>query len=412
VYLKTLCDRVFRYCLAKRGVVSQHQSRMRLQNTFVLLLLAVSGSIHAAGLSADQIREISRVASQAVETKRLAGLGAAVAKDDQVWSAGFGKADLEQDVPVTTQSLFRTASVAKWFTATAAMRLVESGSLDLDKPIQQYCPQFPQKPWPITSRQLLSHMAGVRHNYGQNGEKPETEAEHKAFDEAMQRERISGITRYTDVIKPLDLFKNDPLLFEPGTTTRYSSLGYRLLGCVLEGAAHKPYRALMRELVFIPAGMKGIVEDDAQAIIPHRVAGYSKEPGNTIVRAEFRDVSENLPAGGYLATAEDMARFVLAFRAGKLVSAKTRDKMIEHPTLANGTPAPNPVGDPPYYYGIGIMVDPRDAQPAWFHTGGQSGASTLLFYFPKSDVTVALMTNLDGAAIRESLARQIEQLAR
>jgi len=386
---------------------------MRPQNAFlILILMLMSGSAHAAGLSAEQIREVSQVASQAVETKRLAGLSVAIAKGDRIWSAGFGKADLEQDVPVTAESLFRTASVAKWFTATAAMRLVESGDLDLDKPIQQYCPQFPQKPWPITSRQLLSHMAGIRHNYGQNGEKPATDAERKAFDEAMRRERISGITRYTDVIQPLDLFKNDPLLFQPGTSTRYSSLGYRLLGCVLEGAAHKPYRALMRELVFIPAGMKSIVEDDAQAIIPRRVAGYSKTPDNTIVRAEFRDVSENLPAGGYLATAEDLARFVLAFRSGKLVSTATRDRMIEHPKLANGAPAPNPVGDPPYYYAIGIMVDPRDEQPAWFHTGGQSGASTLLFYFPKSDVTVALMTNMDGGAIRESLARQIEKLAR
>ena len=57
------------------------------------------------------------------------------------------------------------------------------------------------------------------------------------------------------------------------------------------------------------------------------------------------------------------------------------------------------------------MVDPGAAQPAWFHTGGQSGTSTLLFYFPKSDVVVGLMTNMDGAAIREGLARKIGEIA-
>src|SRR6185437_8668424 len=242
----------------------------------------------------------------------------AVAKDRRIWTAGFGKADLEQEVPVTPQSLFRTASVAKWFTATAAMRLVEQGKLDLDAPVQRYCPQFPSKPWPITSRELLSHLAGIRHNYGSNGEKQDTEADRKALDELVQRERSTQFTRYTDVVAPLDTFKNDPLLYKPGTAARYSSLGYRLLGCVLQGAAQSPYRELMRTLVFAPSGMTSTREDDSLAIIPHRVAGYSRGADGALLRAEFRDVSENLPAGGYLSTPEDLVRFALAFREGKL----------------------------------------------------------------------------------------------
>ena len=110
------------------------------------------------GLTAEQIREISRIASTALETNRLPGLSVAVSKDNRIWSAGFGKADLEQNVPVTAQSMFRTASVAKWFTATAAMRLVEQGKLDLDAPIQKYCPQFPQKRWPISSRHKIKQQ--------------------------------------------------------------------------------------------------------------------------------------------------------------------------------------------------------------------------------------------------------------
>lgn len=364
-----------------------------------------------AGLSAKQIKEISKVASDAVQSSHLPGLSVAVAKDGRIWSGGFGKADLEQDVPVTPQSMFRLASVGKWFTATATMRLVEDGKLDLDAPIQQYCPQFPAKQWPITTRQLLSHISGIRHNHGQNGEKPTTEAEKQALEKLIQRERSTQYTRYTDVIAPLDTFKDDPLLFQPGTHVRYSSLGYRVLGCVLQGAAQMPYPQLMRDLVFAPAGMTHITEDDALAIVPHRVAGYSKGANGAFVRAEFRDVSENLPAGGYLSTADDLVRFVLAFQSGKLVKTSTRDLMLEHPKLADGTPAPNPFGTPGYYYGMGIMVDPGEAQPAWFHTGGQAGASTLLFYFPKTGIAVALMTNIDGSAIREGLARKIATIA-
>jgi serine beta-lactamase-like protein LACTB len=363
------------------------------------------------GLSAEQIREISEIASAALKTNNLPGLSIAVSKDNRIWSAGFGKADLEQDVPVTAQSMFRTASVAKWFTATAAMRLVEDGKLDLDVPIQQYCPQFPQKQWPITSRQLLTHMSGVRHNYGDNGEKRDSEAERQALDELVQREKNTQYTRYTDVIKPLDTFKSDPLVFQPGTRVLYSSLGYRVLGCVLEGAAQAPYRKLMRDLVFGPASMKTITEDDALAIVPHRVAGYSKAPDDIIVRAAFRDVSENLPAGGWLSTAEDLARFAVAFQLGRLVKQTTRDEMLARPKLIDGTPAPNPFGNPKYHYGFGIMVGPIDARPAWFHTGGQSGASALLFWFPDSKVAVALLANRDGSAIRESLARKIGEIA-
>jgi CubicO group peptidase (beta-lactamase class C family) len=379
---------------------------------FVCALCFFLSPVHGAGLSPRQIQDVSKVATDWLEIHHVPGLAVAVAKNDSIWSAGFGKADLEQDVPVTARSMFRTASVAKWFTATAAMRLVEAGKLDLDAPIQQYCPQFPAKPWPVTSRELLSHMGGVRHNYGSNGEKQDTEAERKALDERVQRERSTQYTRYTDVIKPLDTFKDDPLLFEPGTNSRYSSLGYRVLGCVLQGAAREPYRQLMRDLVFGPAGMTSITEDDALAIIPRRVAGYSRgDASDSIVRADFRDVSENLPAGGYLATAEDLVRFVLAFRSGKLVSIKTRDRMLERPKLLDGSPAPNPMGDPKFYYGMGIMVDPGDTQPAWFHTGGQSGASTLLFLFPKDDVVVAVMSNMDHAAVREPLARKIAAIA-
>ncbi len=366
--------------------------------------------VQAAGLSSKQIQEISQMASAALEINHLPGLSVAISKDGHIWSAGFGKADLEQDVPVTAQSMFRTASVAKWFTATAAMRLVEDGKLDLDAPIQQYCPEFPEKKWRITSRQLLSHMAGIRHNYGDNGEKHDTEAERLALEQLIQREKITQYTRYTDVITPLDTFKNDPLIFQPGTQVRYSSLGYRLLGCVLQGAAKTPYRTLMRDLVFTPAGMNAITEDDALALVPHRVAGYSKAADGSIERAAFRDVSENLPAGGWLSTSEDLVRFVLAFQSGKLVQPTTRDQMLEHPKLLDGSPAPNPFGDPRYYYGIGIMVGPVDGKLAWFHTGGQSGASALLYWFPDTHVAVALLTNRDGYAIREPLARKIEEI--
>ena len=88
---------------------------------------------------------------------------AVVLNGEFVWSRGFGMADLEGSVPATSQTLYRIGSISKPITATAAMVLWDRGKLDLDSPVQKYCPQFPQKQRPITTRELLGHLGGIRY---------------------------------------------------------------------------------------------------------------------------------------------------------------------------------------------------------------------------------------------------------
>src|SRR6187401_3003832 len=161
---------------------------MRIAGLF-MAFLAWAATAAAGGLSPAQIEQISAIAREARETSHLPALSVSVVRDGKLWSGAFGSADLEQDVPASTHTLFRTASIGKWFTATAAMRLAEDAELDLDAPVQKYCPQYPAKPWPVTSRQLLSHLAGVRHYYGDNGEPRDTEAQRAALDARIARER-------------------------------------------------------------------------------------------------------------------------------------------------------------------------------------------------------------------------------
>jgi CubicO group peptidase (beta-lactamase class C family) len=86
------------------------------------------------------------------------GLSVAVVQQGRVsMTKGFGLADIENKVPATADTVYRIASLSKSITATAAMKLVEMGKINLDAPIQKYCPAFPQKPWPITTRELLTH---------------------------------------------------------------------------------------------------------------------------------------------------------------------------------------------------------------------------------------------------------------
>jgi CubicO group peptidase (beta-lactamase class C family) len=146
------------------------------------------------------------------------GLAVAVGMDGEVvWSAGFGYADLEQGVAVDpAATLFRIGSVIKPMTAHAVAQLVHAGKLDLDAPVQDYVPGFPHKRAPVTTRHLLAHLSGIRHYGG---------------DEFLGRDK------YETVNAGLAIFKDDPLLHEPGERYLYSSYGYNLAGAVVEGAA-------------------------------------------------------------------------------------------------------------------------------------------------------------------------------
>ena len=403
----------------ERKIYTRHPG-CSVRSACTLLLVAIATALrvqaHAADeLSSQQIQKIRELSAATLAKEGLPGLSVAVAKENEVWSDGFAKADLEQNVAVDSHSLFRTASISKWLTATATMRLVEQGKLNLDAPIQQYCPQYPKKQWTITSRELLSHLSGIRHYHGANGEPRSTEAERRALDELIRQEERTQYTRYTDIVSTLDSFKDDPLVFQPGTRFLYTSPGYRVLGCVLEGASPTAYSALMRQLVFIPAGMTGITEDDSHMIIPHRVAGYAHGSDNKLIRAPYRDMSENLPAGGHLASAEDLVRFAAAFSAGKLVGATTRDEMMKRPKLLDGTDVPDA---PPYfgmgsglYYGMGMFVGSSSwGERLLLHTGRDPGSSTELLLAPDSGIAVAVMANLSQWNGTDALAKKILEI--
>ena len=193
----------------------------------------------ASGLPQETVEAVEALLIEKMAGERIPGLSIAVVVDGAlVWSRGYGTADLENHVPATATTAYRVASIGKTMTATAVMQLVEQGRIDLDAPVQTYCPAFPEKRWAVTSRHLLGHTSGIRHYGG-----PNEEAE------------LFNTVHYDSVIEALDIFKDDPLLFEPGTAHQYSSFGYNVLGCVIEGASGQDFRTYLREHVFEPAGM-------------------------------------------------------------------------------------------------------------------------------------------------------------
>lgn len=195
----------------------RHQNRQKIATTLTRLfayLLAVSYAVAQTGkLSAENQARIESTISNFRATSKAPGISAAVVEDGEfVWSAGFGMADLENSVPATSQTLYRLASISKSITATAAMQLWEQGKLDLDSPVQKYCPAFPLKPWPVTTGELLGHLAGIR--YYHVPELPYSES---------QSDPEVGNTRHFEngIAAGLKFFADDPLLAQPGTHFDY-----------------------------------------------------------------------------------------------------------------------------------------------------------------------------------------------
>src|SRR5262245_27709804 len=142
--------------------------KMRRTEFSFLFLLFLLGAVFlgAAGGRHPELPSASaeEAIGRAMKAKGIPGLSAAVLLAGEIrWAKGYGLSDLENDVPTVPATLFRLASVSKTLTAVAVMQLAERGKLDLDAPIQKYCPKFPEKPWPVTARELLAHLAGVRH---------------------------------------------------------------------------------------------------------------------------------------------------------------------------------------------------------------------------------------------------------
>src|SRR5260370_2339082 len=206
----------------------------QIRTLSALRILALPGALAAsAGLLAQEKRlssekraQIEKAVSAFMTANSVPGVSVAVVQNGQpIWSAGFGMSDLEDFTPATSSTLYRLGSISKSITAVAILQLFEPGKLDLDAPVQKYCPVFPQNDSPITSLQLLAHLGGIRHyNKDGKGDVPEDSARHFATME-----------------ESLQLFAPDPLVAKPGAEFHYSTYGYTLLGCVLEGAASQQY---------------------------------------------------------------------------------------------------------------------------------------------------------------------------
>ncbi|MCI0339301.1 MAG: beta-lactamase family protein [Acidobacteria bacterium] len=372
----------------------------RLYSLAVLLVfLTISPAVRQTSdvLSSAAIDKIEAVITREMERGKVPAISIAIATNNKlVYAKGFGKADLENSVPAKETTVYRTASIAKAMTSTAVMQLAEKGKLDLDAPIQKYCSAFPKKQWPVTARQLLGHLGGVRH--------------YKTGEEA------TGTAAYYTIVDSMALFKDEPLLHEPGTKFNYTTFGYSVLGCAIEGASGMSYEDYMRQHVFQSAGMSQTGIDHSRLVIPNRARGYMLLDEETYKRlpdaakrfakvgevynCSLHDTSMKVPGGGLVSTAVDLVNFALAVNTRVLVSEKSREQMWTRQKMKDGKETA---------YGLGWGVDQISGQKVVSHGGGQAGTSTYLGLVPERGVAIGVMSNLERFAV-DRLVREIGNL--
>lgn len=318
---------------------------------------------------------LSRIAIVEAARQRIPGLAVAIGDTSGMrWRQGWGWMDPEHRQQVSAESLFRFASVSKPITATAVMRLAQHGILDLDAPIQTYVPCFPAKRWPMTCRQLLCHTAGIRH-YNTEAERLNT---HHFEHQSQTLERI----------------RDDALLFEPGTQFSYSSYGYNLLGCAIEGATGLTLMDALQKEVLGPAGMSGThAADRCDPLAPY-LPGFTEDIAGRVVPAPRMDPSDRIPGGGLCGPVTDLARFGLASLDGRLLNRETWQEMCTVQRTRDGSLC----GDERFGHfmghGLGWLVYRDRAGRDIIRYGGlQAGARAMLYLLPAAGVVVAAVAN-------------------
>jgi len=334
--------------------------------------------------AAERGREVVRAA---VSQQNLPGLSVAVGVAGEiVWAEGFGWANLENRVAVDPSMRFRIGHVSNALTSAGVGLLRQQGRMHLDADIQEYVPEFPRKEWPITVRQLMGNVAGIRHYRNTEwGDKP-----------TVHCERAS---------EGLKSFSAEPLLFEPETHYRYSTYGWVLVSAAVEAVAGEPFAAFMRDKVFTPLGMVDTETDLANKPMPRRVTSYYRHLEKE--RSSNVDYSCFAGGGAFLSTPSDLVRFAFGLQ-GVLLKPETVSLLQTRQQLSSGEETG---------YGLGWMLETVDlagkpAKVAGHASRTIEGASTSFLTFPEHGLVVAVLANISFADPKSIALSVAEAFAR
>lgn len=353
------------------------------------LALAFAPATSALGAQAGRASPVAldSIAAAGVRANRTVGLVAAVVRgNDTLLLKGFGKADLEWDVPMAPDAMFEVGSVAKQFAAVAILQLRDSGRLGLDDPISKWVPNLGATGEKVTLRHLMNHTSGIRRFSDEDA------FETNFFSPRLPRDSAGPLIRL------------DPVLFEPGEAQAYSNSGFWLLGLVVERASGMKYEEYLAKRIFEPLGMTRSMYCNSYANVPRRAHGYSAQGPGALRRALVVNYTWVFAPGAICSTAPDLVTWLQALHGGKVLSPRSYAEMTTPARLNDGTGV---------HYGFGIKVGENVRGLKYIGHGGTApGFRAEASWYPDGQLAVVVLTNtspssLAPAGVADALAREV-----
>jgi len=291
-----------------------------------------------------------------------------------IYAKGYGLANVEENIPITPQTVFDIASVSKQFTAACILLLENEGKLKLYDDVRKYIPELPGYGTKITILQLLNHTSGVR-DYG------------NLF--GLAAIHNDNVTTDDDALGLIVRQKN--LNFVPGSNWQYSNSGYTLLSQIIKRVSGKNLKDFAAEKIFQPLGMLHTqFRNDHTLLIPHRALAYDAgESEGYKLNVSYGEESGD---GMLCTTIEDLQKWDENFYAGRVGGKDFARRMEEPGRLNDGTILE---------YAKGLRVWDYDGIRAVSHTGGSGGYRAYMVRFPDKHLSVACLCNLSNVNRRK-----------
>jgi CubicO group peptidase (beta-lactamase class C family) len=348
----------------------------------VLAVLAVVLSFEVPTLHAQPARPaattadaVDRFVTGEMATRHIPGVSIAVLRGGKLIKAqGYGVADLEHEVQVTPETVFKIGSVSKQFLATGIMLLAQDGRLSVDDPIGKHLDGVPETWRGITLRHFLTHTSGVLR-------------EGPAFDPLKVQQ---------DIVVIRSAFAA-PLEFPTGSKYQYCNVCYFALADVIARVSGKPWDVFLNERVFAPTGMSATRTTTTTAIVARRARGYTWRDNRYVNASELLALR---PSGAFLSTVLDLARWDGALYDERILTKASRDEMWKPMPLTGGGVSG---------YGFGWQLSTVDGHRRVHHGGSLPGFRAEMARFPETGLTVIVLTNADGGA-PEQIAGGIARL--
>jgi serine beta-lactamase-like protein LACTB len=335
------------------------------------------------------VERARQIARAHLVDQNLPGLSVAVGTGGEiVWAEGFGWTDIEKRTPVAPETRFRIGTASTPLTSAAAGLMLEQGRLNLDEPIQKHVPEFPQKQWPVTLRQVMGHVAGLPNDGGDESEL---------------------FSRHCDrPVDALQYFAGRSLRFEPGTEYRYSNYGWIVVSAAIEAAADESFLTFMRKQIFEPLGMNRTEPDLSTEARPDQAIPYfPRFAGDPRYGPDLmRELDYSCYSGSsiFLSTPSDLVRFAMKIGDGKLLQPATVQLLQAPQRTASGQETG---------YGLGWDLETVEFAGKPTRTVGHDGdvlggMASSLMTFPEHGITVAVISNISYAGT-DTLAVKIAE---